>query len=75
VPDTEEGETPILPLDRLELRDDDDDGVYEGVYTGFAEEGLYRLVAYAWDNDGNLSLPRAATAGEMRVYLPSVLKQ
>jgi hypothetical protein len=75
VPDTEEGETPILPIDRLELRDDDDDGVYEGVYTGFAEEGLYRLVAYAWDNDGNLSLPRAATAGEMRVYLPSVLKQ
>jgi hypothetical protein len=76
VPDTGEGETPVLPVDRVELRDDDGDGVYEGAYAGFVEEGIYRLVGYAWDNDGNLSLPREATVmvGEWKVYLPLALR-
>ena len=44
--------------------------------SGFVEEGLYRLVGYAWDDDGNLSLPREATAmvGEWWVYLPLVVR-
>jgi len=74
VSDTEEGEMPILLVDREGLRDDDGDGVYEGVYAGFTEAGLYRLMAYAQDNDGNLSLPRETTVGESRVYLPLMLK-
>jgi hypothetical protein len=74
VPDTEEGEMPKLPVDRLVLRDDDGDGVYEVSYGGFTEEGLYRLVAYAWDNDENLSLPRRATAGEQKTYLPMMIR-
>jgi hypothetical protein len=52
-----------------------DDGIYEGEYTGFADEGTYRLVAYAWGNDANLSLPREAIAGGRKVYLPLVTKQ
>jgi hypothetical protein len=49
--------------------------VYEGVYEGFTEEGVYRLVAYAWDNDGNPSLPQQATVGERKVFLPLLLRQ
>ena len=36
VPYTGEGETPMLPVERVELRDDEREGVYEGFYTGFA---------------------------------------
>jgi hypothetical protein len=74
VPETGEGEMPELPVERVVLEDEDGDGVYERTYTGFTEEGVYRLVAYAWDNDGNLSLPREATAGQRKGYLPLVLK-
>jgi len=74
VPETGEGETPVLPVERVDLQDGDGDGVYEGVYTDFTEEGVYRLVAYAWDNDGNLSLPRQTTAGERKVFLPLVMR-
>jgi len=73
VPDTGEGETPVLPVERLTLYDGNGDGVYEGVYGGFTAQGTYRLVAYAWDNDGNLSLPRETMVGQ-RVYLPLVLR-
>ena len=73
VPDTGEGETPVLPVDRLTLRDDDGDDIYEAVYAGFTEVGVYRLVAYAWDNDDNLSLPRETRVGS-QLFLPLVLK-
>ena len=75
VPETGEGEMPELPLERVVLEDDDGDGVYERTHTGFTEDGVYRLVAYAWDNDGILSLPREATVGEgQQVYLPLVIR-
>jgi hypothetical protein len=74
VPETGEGETPVLPVERVVLQDGDHDGVYAGTHTGFTEEGVYRLVAYAWDNDGNLSLPREVTVGEQKVYLPLVVR-
>ena len=74
VPDTGEGETPVLPVTRKELNYDDEDGVYKVVYAGFTAEGMYRLVTYAWDNDGNLSLPCETTVGEAKVYLPLVLR-
>jgi len=74
VPDTDEGETPVLPIDRVVLTDTESHGVYEGTYAGFTEEGIYRLVAYAWDNDGNLSLPCEKTVGERKVYLPLILR-
>jgi hypothetical protein len=48
--------------------------VYEGVYEGFTEEGVYRLVAYARDNDGNLSLPQQATVGGHSVFLPLLMR-
>jgi len=74
VPETGEGETPVLPVERVVLQDGDHDGVYAGTHTGFTEEGVYRLVAYAWDNDGNLSLPRQTTTGERKVFLPLVMR-
>jgi hypothetical protein len=77
VPDTKEGETPELPVDRVALRNGGS-GVYESRYTGFDEPGAYRLVAYASDNDGNMSLPLQAMTyvGEQRkTYLPLVSRQ
>jgi len=65
---------PVLPVERVELQDDDGNDVYEGTYPGFTEEGIYWLLAYAWDDDGNLSLPRQAMVGGQRVYLPFVLR-
>ena len=73
VPTTGEGEMPELPVDRVVLHDNDSDGIYEKTYAGFIEQGLYRLVAYARDNDGNLSLPRQTAAGQAQAYLPLVL--
>ena len=75
VPETGEGEMPVLPVDRVVLTDTDSSEVYGATYAGFTETGIYRLVAYAWDNDGNLSLPREAIVGERKVYLPLVTEQ
>jgi len=74
VPGTGEGEMPVLPVDRLVLTDTDSSEVYETTYAGFTETGIYRLVAYARDDDGNLSLPRTVTVGEQKMCLPLVVR-
>jgi hypothetical protein len=76
VPDTPEGETPVLPVERVLLHDADGDGVFQGVYAGFTQQGLYRLLAYACDEDGSISLPEgtAVLVGEHRTYLPLLLR-
>ena len=74
VPETGEGEMPELPVDRVGLQDDDGNDVYEGTYAGFTAEGVYRVVAYAWDNDGNLSLPQSVGMCVGCVYLPLILR-
>jgi hypothetical protein len=74
-PDPTDEETVVLALDSFVLLDGDGDGEYEGSYTGFTEVGVYRVVVYAKDGDGNLALPRAVTVRTgWQVYLPLILR-
>ncbi len=48
-PVTASPDTPILGLPEVELEDADGDGIYEGVYDGFAVKGTYYIAIYAID--------------------------
>ena len=54
-----DGETPELVLDSFVLLDSDGDGEFVASYSSFGEIGLYRIVIYAKDADGNLALPKS----------------
>ena len=57
------------------MADADGDGGYAGIYTGFNEAGVYRLVIYAEDSGGNLSQPGVLEVRtKWPVYLPLVLR-
>ena len=62
-------------LPTLRLQDGDGDGVYTGLYTGFDQLGVYRIVVYATDEDGQLSKPREVrvTTG-WRIFLPTLTR-
>ena len=66
---------PNLALPAVVLFDSDGDGEYVGIYDGFVEDGVYRLLIYAEDGEGNLSQPGVL---EVRtrwpVYLPLVMR-
>lgn len=47
---------------------------YSVTYDGFTEDGDYRIVIQARDNDGVNALPAIATTGAHRVYLPLTLR-
>ena len=49
--------------------------VYRGVSGIFREEGAYRVVVYARDNQDNHALPCWASVGVSEVYLPLVMSQ
>jgi len=70
-----DGTMPELGLPEVALSDSDEDGEYVGVYEGFVEEGVYRLVVYAEDGEGNLAQPEVL---EVRtwwpVYLPLLIR-
>ena len=69
------GKMPDLNLAEVDLSDSDQDGEYVGVCENFTEDGVYRLLIYAEDGEGNLSQPGVL---EVRtrwpVYLPLVLR-
>ena len=70
-----DGETPELVLDSFVLLDTDGDGEFVGSYSGFNETGVYRIVVYAKDADGNLALPQSVMVRTgWQVYLPLVLR-
>jgi uncharacterized repeat protein (TIGR01451 family) len=70
-----DGTIPDLGVPEVPLTDSDGDGEYVGVYENFTEEGVYRLVAYAEDGEGNLSQPKVLEVlVRWRVYLPLVLR-
>jgi hypothetical protein len=50
--------------------------LYTTLYSGFAEEGLYKIVVYAWDEDENQAVPVAESVlfvhDVYRVYLPMI---
>ena len=62
-------------LPTLRLQDGDGDGVYTGLYTGFDQMSIYRIVVYATDEDGQLSRPRELTVTTgWTVFLPGVAR-
>ncbi len=49
--------------------------IYEGVYTGFTQRGLYRIVIYARDGQGLVARPVEVFVNTgSRVYLPLMLR-
>jgi hypothetical protein len=71
-----DGTMPDLNLPMLDLSDTDGDGEFVGLYEGFNETGMYRVVVYAEDAEGNLSQPVAMEIpkGVWPTMLPSVTK-
>jgi hypothetical protein len=49
---------PIINFPKVDLLDVDQDGTYEASYTGFTSVGTYRVMVYAKDEDGAISLPK-----------------
>ena len=61
---------------QVDMEDADGDGTYTATYTGFVEQGSYRVVVYAVDSTGLSARPNEAGQGDAnKVYLPLVLKQ
>jgi Big-like domain-containing protein/chitobiase/beta-hexosaminidase-like protein/peptidase C13-like protein len=56
-----EADIPITDLPSLEMTDPESDGKYEGTYTEFTLHGTYRLMVYAKDSQGVISLPQQTT--------------
>jgi len=48
------------------------DGLYTAHYNAFGEQGTYRVVVYAQDQDGNQALPKMVQTGKAKIYLPVV---
>lgn len=62
-------------LPTIRLLDGDGDGVYTGLYTGFDQVGVYRIVVYATDEDGQLSRPREVLVRTgWKLFLPGVAR-
>jgi len=70
-----DGTMPDLGLPKVDLSDSDEDGEYAGGYEDSTEDGVYHLVVYAEDGEGNLSQPGVL---DMRavwpIFLPLVLR-
>jgi hypothetical protein len=74
-----EGTIPELNLPEVVLSDSDGDGEFVGIYEGFTEDGVYRLVVYAEDGEGNVSQPDVLEvnmgSGDASTYLPILLRE
>ncbi len=42
---------------------------YEGAYNGFTERGIYQILAYAMDTEGNVSLPMESVVRQEDAYV------
>ena len=69
-------------VDRIELSDNDGDGIYEGTYDKFDQDGNYRIVFYGHDMEGdaimstsrNILVQLGPTDLSSKVYLPVVTR-
>ena len=50
--------------------DPDEDGKYEGTYTAFTLHGTYRILIYAKESQGTISLPRQTTVVQNGGIIP-----
>jgi len=51
-------DVPVTDLVSIELSDSNGDGIFEGSYEGFIQNGTYQVIAYAKDKAELYSLPR-----------------
>jgi hypothetical protein len=72
-PESTDGGIPVIEVPEEDLTAAGDD-VYQAEYAGFTENGVYQVVVYAADDEGNAAMPRWVFAGETVVYLPLVLR-
>lgn len=74
-PPSPDGSTPSLHPPTIELTHVDND-LYAASYAGFIKPGLYRIIFYAQDDDGNQALPHATTvmvsSENKTFYLPLI---
>lgn len=54
-------DTPVTDLPEVSLYDKDHDGEYEADYGDFIYKGVYRIIIYAEDANGTVSLPEYTT--------------
>jgi len=70
-----DGTMPDLGLPQVELSDSNGDGEFVGVCQNFTEDGIYHLVFYAEDGEGNLSQPTVLEVQtRWQVHLPLVMR-
>jgi hypothetical protein len=60
-PDERPANVPITDFDTVDLTGPDQDGVYNGSYNNFSSVGLNRVLIYAEDEDGGVSMPAQTT--------------
>ncbi|MBN1874889.1 MAG: fibronectin type III domain-containing protein [Anaerolineae bacterium] len=61
-----------IPLVQLQVQPS---GSYAVTYSGFVEEGVYRVLIYAQDSGGNQALPKLAVMRDEVVYLPLIIRE
>ena len=81
---SKDGVAPMPSVDRIELSDNDGDGIYEGTYDKFDQDGNYRIVFYGHDMEGDaiMSISRNILVEpdpipmppNSKVYLPVVTR-
>jgi len=73
-PTGEDGSISVIDVPEADLGAASGD-VFALDYTGFTEEGVYQIVVYAMDDEGNVSVPRSVLVGGQKVYLPLVMRR
>jgi hypothetical protein len=68
-PESTDGSVPIVEVPEVELYSTGDDA-YQLEYSGFIEAGMYQVVLYALDDEGNAAMPKWVKAGESVVDTP-----
>jgi hypothetical protein len=72
-PTSSDGSIPVIEVPEEDLSAVGGD-VFTLDYDGFTEEGVYQIVVYAMDDEGNVSVPRQVLVGEKKIYLPLVVR-
>lgn len=74
-PDSNQEILPEETLERINLLDDDGDGIYTTPPQNFDEVGTYRIVLYAEDQDNLQARPREMRTGDSFLYLPITIRR
>ena len=64
-PGNRSADQPVIDSPKVSLLDEDGDETYEATYDGFAAVGTYRVLVYAEDQMGAISLPQQITVEQL----------